>query len=372
MSVYKSTWALGIVLSLLILGRTEAQEGVRQRRAAIPPYATAEARSGQSSTRLTGLYRIDPASSDALYTVVADASTNLPYREQQRFFIDLAVRLTPPDQFSIEQRGRKVSIASSRAPRIDFEADGVARAERGAGGGRVLARAAIEGNRLVVSTDGGAEDKFSVSFEPTEGGRKLIVIRRIHAPGLNEPVVIKSVYDRISEVAHWGIYGEPEVTRPSERPVTARADDERGRMVAESSRVANGGRAARVDVDDLSRSLREWVAATNERDLARHLSFYAPRLVAFYLARNVSREVVKMERGRAFDGAGLLRVRAMEPETIFLEGGRVAIMRFRKQYESGGNRGARRRSGEVVQELRWRRTAEGWKIFSERDVRVLR
>jgi hypothetical protein len=47
-------------------------------------------------------------------------------------------------------------------------------------------------------------------------------------------------------------------------------------------------------------------------------------------------------------------------------------MRFRKQYESGGSRGGRRRSGEVIQELRWRRTAEGWKIFSERDVRVLR
>jgi hypothetical protein len=45
-------------------------------------------------------------------------------------------------------------------------------------------------------------------------------------------------------------------------------------------------------------------------------------------------------------------------------------MRFRKQYEIAN--GAQSRRGEVVQELRWRRTPGGWKITSERDVRVLR
>jgi hypothetical protein len=48
----------------------------------------------------------------------------------------------------------------------------------------------------------------------------------------------------------------------------------------------------------------------------------------------------------------------------------VAIMRFRKQYIT--QRGSQSQRGEVIQELRWQRTLEGWKIFSERDVRVLR
>jgi ketosteroid isomerase-like protein len=376
MSVIKHVSALGLALSLLA-GTARAQVARERRATATTAPPALDARGGESS-RLSGLYRIDTADSDALYSVVADASSSLPYREQQRFFIDLAVRLTPPDQFSIEQRGRRISIASSRAPRIDFEADGVAHAERGAGGGRVLTRAVLQGDRLTVSTDGGSEDKFNVSFEPSEGGRKLVVTRRIHAQGLNEPVVIRSVYDRISEVAHWGIYGEPEITAPYDRPVITEAGGKaRGAgavraPVAESSRVGSSG-AASAGMEDISRSLNEWVTATNRRDLAKHLSFYAPQLKAFYLARDVSREEVRKERARAFGSAGSLRVRAAEPETVFVDGGRVAVMRFRKQYESGGGAGGRgRRSGEVIQELRWRRTDRGWKIFSERDVRVLR
>ena len=49
--------------------------------------------------------------------------------------------------------------------------------------------------------------------------------------------------------------------------------------------------------------------------------------------------------------------------------GRTAVMRFRKRYQITGGEGAR--SGEVLQELRWRRTDGGWRIVSERDLRVL-
>src|ERR687894_551393 len=84
-----------------------------------------------SNAQLTGLYRIDPARSDKLYSVVAGATSNLPFGEQQKFFIDLTVRLTAPDQLAVERRGRRFSIASSRAPRVTFEADGVSYRERG-------------------------------------------------------------------------------------------------------------------------------------------------------------------------------------------------------------------------------------------------
>jgi hypothetical protein len=49
--------------------------------------------------------------------------------------------------------------------------------------------------------------------------------------------------------------------------------------------------------------------------------------------------------------------------------GRTAVMRFRKRYQITGGEGVR--SGEVLQELRWRRTDGGWRIVSERDLRVL-
>jgi hypothetical protein len=348
----------GLIISLLSVVAA-AQEG-RQRRSSSQVSHDKQV----TESLLTGLYRIDVASSDKLYTVVADASTNLPYREQHRFFIDLAVRLTPPDQFSIEQRGRTISIASSRAPRIMFEADGVAHEERAADGNRVLTRAMLNRNQLVVSTDGGSDDKFSVSFELIDNGQRLRVVRRIYAKELNEPVIIQSIYDKVSEVAHWGIYGELEAA-PQRQPVLT-AVGSKTAASGKSIPIRTGSSAAVV----LNRELESWVAATNGKNLRKHLSFYMPRLKAFYLTRNVTREEVRSERARAFGRADLIEVHAIAPETIFVEGGRVAIMRFRKKYLT--KRGAQSHRGEVIQELRWQRTEQGWKIFSERDIKVVR
>lgn len=366
MGVIKYVSTIGLILSVLSLNGA-AQE-IRQRRS---PAGIRDSANGES--RLTGLYRIDTASSDKLYTVVADVSSNLPFREQQRFFIDLAVRLTPPDQFSIEQRGRNISIASSRAPRINFEADGVLHTERASDGHQVRTQAMFDGQQLVVTTNGSNDDKFSVSFEPIDNGQRLRVIRRIYAKELNEPVVIKSIYERISEVAHWGIYGEPEI-EPSSRP-TFTAANSKPTLNATGTKIAAGNKSVAVgtrgdEATVLSTALERWVAATNEKDIRKHLSFYMPRLKAFYLARNVPREAVRRERARAFERADLIRVHARAPEIIFVEDGQIAIMRFRKQYLT--ERGSRSDSGEVIQELRWQRTDEGWKIFSERDVKVLR
>jgi hypothetical protein len=45
-------------------------------------------------------------------------------------------------------------------------------------------------------------------------------------------------------------------------------------------------------------------------------------------------------------------------------------MRFRKKYNVTDKQ--KSRSGEVIQELRWQQTNGAWRIFSERDVRVIR
>jgi hypothetical protein len=45
-------------------------------------------------------------------------------------------------------------------------------------------------------------------------------------------------------------------------------------------------------------------------------------------------------------------------------------MRFRKQYVIRVD--GRERRGEVIQQLQWQRTDEGWRIVGERDLRVLR
>jgi len=342
-----------ILLALLLLAAPAGGgAAARQRRGA-----------DGAGSRLTGVYRINVAESDRLYTVVEGASSDLPFGQQQRFFIDLAVRLTPPDLIAIERRGRRVTVGSSRSSRVTLVADGVGRTERGDDGRVVYSRTAFEGERLVFTSRGRAEDNFTVIFAPADGGRRLRVTRRLTAESLSEPVVIQTVYDKISDTARWDIYGEP---LPAREQV---AEDEPPRRDEETAR-GPAPASMRTAADALSAALGDWIGATNRRDLARQMDFYLPRLDAFYLARNVTRAFVRAEKQRAFATADLIDIRAAEPEIIFRDGGRTAVMRFRKQYRIEAGRRSRR--GEVVQELRWRRTPQGWKISSERDIRVIR
>ena len=117
-------------------------------------------------------------------------------------------------------------------------------------------------------------------------------------------------------------------------------------------------------------ALDEWIAATNTRDLSKQMSFYNPTVNTFYLSRNTSREAVRAEKSRVLGAASAVDVSAGVPDIKLSRDGRTAIMRFRKKYAIEGGGGERR--GEVLQELRWQRTREGWKIVSERDLRVIR
>lgn len=310
-------------------------------------------------TQLTGVYRIDLAASDKLYSVVAGASSNVPFRDQQRFFIDLAVRFTPPDLLAIEQRGRQISLGSSRAAKMTFAADGVPRTTRAADGRAVRVRFGMEGNKLVFTSSGKTEDNFSIVFESIDDGRRLRVVRRIEAEGLDQPLTITSIYNKVSDVARWELYGEA----PASTVAVAR-QPEANRGVAVSSPADDAAPAGL-----LRSALVEWIDATNKRDIEKQMTFYVPRLRAYYLTRNTSRDFVRDEKQRVFANASLIDVRAEEPEIIFQNGGRLAIMRYRKRYRIENGRNSRR--GQVIQELRWERTPEGWRIFSERDIRVL-
>lgn len=331
--------------------RLEHSAGQRNRRAAT---------ANNTLNVLTGVYRINVARSDRLYPVVAGASSSLPFAEQQRFFIDLTIRLTPPDQLAIERRGDVINIASSRAPRTSFKADGREQTERTAVGSASV-RAVMLGDELIINSRSDAGETYRVTFAPLDGGGGLVVTRYIGTRELSQPVVIRSVYDKISTVAQWSIYGEPEQgpAAATARPVIA--------SVTNQSALETTERGAAVS---LRAALEAWVAATNARDIRRQMDFYLPVLKAFYLRRNFPKDGVRAEKEHVFARATSIRISAEEPEILFRDSGGVAVMRFRKSYaiESG----AESRRGEVVQELWWRRTSGGWKILSERDVRVIR
>jgi hypothetical protein len=345
-----------LTFALVCINSTSHAQQQQQQRAS----ASSETRSRtalSADSHLTGVYRIDVASSDKLYSVIAGATSNLPFAEQQRFFIDLAARLTPPDLLAIERRGRTIAIASSRAPRITFQADGITHAETGTNGNTIRTSASINGDRLTVNTSGGTRDRFVVMFDPVGDGDRLRVVRRIYAAELSQPIIINSVYNRISEVAQWSIYGEPQTATASSSPVSPPAS---------SAPLGVAG----DETDTLRVALNEWVSATNKRDIDRLSAFYMPILKAYYLTRNVPRSFVRNDKSSAFKRADVLSVQADEPEILLSEHAGTAVMRFRKNYviESG----RQRKSGEVIQELRWQKTGTGWRITSERDVRVIR
>jgi ketosteroid isomerase-like protein len=146
-----------------------------------------------------------------------------------------------------------------------------------------------------------------------------------------------------------------------------------GVTAAKEDQAAPGQGGARAAGGDGARELRaalgEWIDATNARDINRQMNFYDARLDAFYLARDASREAVRDEKARVFARASTVEVRADEPQIDLGADGQTATMRFRKQFNIEG--GGDDRRGAVVQELRWRRTPAGWKITSERDLRVV-
>jgi hypothetical protein len=161
---------------------------------------------GQRRNLLTGTYRLDVSRSDDPRDAAQRAVRNLPYGNRQRVLDDLTARLESPDQLAIERRGRSVTIASSRAPQITFEADGRESVEQTSDGRTVRARATLTGDQLIVSSTGNRYNEYNVTFNPIDGGRRLSVTRRIYTNGLSQPVVAQSIYDKISDVAQFNIF----------------------------------------------------------------------------------------------------------------------------------------------------------------------
>ncbi len=142
----------------------------------------------------------------------------------------------------------------------------------------------------------------------------------------------------------------------------------------EGAGVVSGEIGSDVDSEqarsEITSALNEWVAATNERDIDKQMTFYTPAVDVFYRTRNVPNSAVRAEKERLFDQADKIEVEVGEPQFEISEDGQRATTRFRKRYVIEGPQNNRR--GEVLQELNWLKTANGWRITGERDVRVIR
>jgi hypothetical protein len=144
---------------------------------------------------------LDVTRSDNVRAAAELAIRGLPLADQQRIREIVVRRLEAPAELALEQRGRSITLASSRAPQITFEANGREQIEYTNTGRRVLVRASLSGDQLVVSSTGARGDDYYATFDPIDQGRRLRVARRIDIERLARPVTVNSVYDRISDVA---------------------------------------------------------------------------------------------------------------------------------------------------------------------------
>jgi hypothetical protein len=113
----------------------------------------------------------------------------------------LVRRLDPPETLAIERRGSNITIASSRAPQISFVADGREHVETTPNGRTVRVRASFVGDQLSIARSGDRAQDFTVTFDPTDNGRRLIVTRRLYSDQINQAITVQSYYNRTSDIA---------------------------------------------------------------------------------------------------------------------------------------------------------------------------
>jgi hypothetical protein len=156
--------------------------------------------------QLTGTYRLDTSRSTDPRTAAENATRNLPADQRQRVYDNLIARLEAPDTLAIERRGNSVTIASARAPQINFVVDGSEHVETNPNGRTARVRASFAGDQLIVSRMGDRAQDFTVTFDPIDNGRRLIVTRRLYSPQLNQPISVDSYYDKTADVAQLDVY----------------------------------------------------------------------------------------------------------------------------------------------------------------------
>jgi hypothetical protein len=170
-----------------------------------PRYTADERRPGLYH-RLTGTYQLESGRGDDPRQAVEEATRTLSSNQRQRAYQHLMNRLNAPETIAIDRNENSVTMASSRGPRVTFEADGQVRTEQGSAGRTVDTRATLYGDQLVVTTTGHGGNDFAVTFEPIDNGRNLRVTRRISDDNLRQPVTVRSFYRKSSDEAQWDVY----------------------------------------------------------------------------------------------------------------------------------------------------------------------
>ncbi len=158
-----------------------------------------------ADARFTGTYRLNTDLSDNARTVAGQAVGNLNRTARDRIFNNLVRRLEAPEMLAVERQGTRVRLASSTSPLVAFDADGRLRAERYPNGRPSNVRASFLADALTVVSNGDRANDFTAVFTALDGGRRMLVTRRVYAEGLRRHVEVKSYYNRTDATARFNL-----------------------------------------------------------------------------------------------------------------------------------------------------------------------
>lgn len=153
-------------------------------------------------SNITGTYRLNTAQSDNVQDIVDRTTANATVNQRDRMTKNLERRLSAPDMLAIEKRGNQVTIASSTAPQVTFQADGVGRTETNPNGRTVKVTATTNYDGIALSYEGDRTNDFYVNFNQLSNGQ-LRVVRRLYLENQNQTVTVASVYDKTGDTAQW-------------------------------------------------------------------------------------------------------------------------------------------------------------------------
>ncbi|MCI0662827.1 MAG: hypothetical protein L0220_17300 [Acidobacteria bacterium] len=175
----------------------------------------------RDSGSLTGTWRLDISRSDNIEQVITLAVRSLPPDQQRRARFQLMRRMESPETVGIEQRGRNLTLASTRSRQISFVADGRKRTENPAHSRSIQVNAYLNGDQLIVTTMGDRGSDYQVTFDPVDAGQRMRLTRRIYSERLSQPVSITGVYDKISDIAQLNLFSGKLENVVYHRPTTA-------------------------------------------------------------------------------------------------------------------------------------------------------
>ncbi|HEX5883468.1 MAG TPA: YMGG-like glycine zipper-containing protein [Pyrinomonadaceae bacterium] len=169
-------------------------------------WSTGSGGDSAASGDLTGTFRLNTSRGDDVRRAIDDATRTLSAAERQRVYDSLLRRFDPPQMLAIDRRGNSVTIASTRAPQINFVADGRENVETTPQGRSVRVRASLSGDTLSITRTGERANDFTVTFDPSNDGREMLVTRTLYSDRFTNPITVRTYYDRTSDVAQLNIY----------------------------------------------------------------------------------------------------------------------------------------------------------------------